>query len=759
MLKTRILCLVLALAMCFSLVACGNTPNGDDSSKGNKPVGTNDQQQENVPSDEWVEPVDDRRFILSQYEYGVDYIDVYENYGKDFTIDMVEEDPETGLAYATIDGERRELGMNFLSYAMVYNTKVPEGGKWKTEDDVYVSWYKYYMTRWNYLMAEVPLYSNEYYDVYNTQIKGVAEHPTNPFWSPINALIDWTSEKEDNSIIVGNSTELGGRFRSPAWGVASPAASDNDINTLISGLETVSLTSDGAYIINPTVVESVNEEDHDDGSHTYTIKIKNDLKFSDGSAITAKNYLVSLLMGCGPVAVEAGGTGTSGISLVGYEEYHAFDGTNADAEGVSRTFSGVRLIDDYTFSVTVTSDYYPYYYAITYAGFSPEDMKLWLGDDVDIKDDGEGCYLTDAFYTKNGDSYTHAQIIKDAVLNTNQDYPVSGPYMVESYDEAAKIATLVINPNFKGNYEGKKPSIEKVVYKRIISETQLQDFKSGGVDVLAGITGGNPTDEALKLVEDEPDKYVATHYARAGYGKLGFRGDFGPTRFPEVRQAIAYCMDRATFAKEFTGGYGGVVDGAYWPTAWGYNAALEDGMILNSYPTSADTAIALLEANGWCYNADGTRYTGDGVRYKKLSADQIDQNTELNYASKDGAYKVEKVGDYYYMPLVINWYGTTDNEFTDMLVTGFQNSDNIKAIGMVVQNTFGDLYPMLDEQTQGLYESGYNGVPTYSAFNLATSFSSTIYDYSWNWTIDPSLYNMGYSAYWIKDLADAIWLK
>ena len=59
-----------------------------------------------------------------------------------------------------------------LSMAMVYKTAVPENSQYEIEDDVYAAWWKYYMTCWNYLLPEIPLYSNEYYDVYNAQIKG-----------------------------------------------------------------------------------------------------------------------------------------------------------------------------------------------------------------------------------------------------------------------------------------------------------------------------------------------------------------------------------------------------------------------------------------------------------------------------------------------------------------------------------------------------------------------------------------------------------
>ena len=51
------------------------------------------------------------------------YKSVYEAIGANITIDMVEEDEATGLAYVTYEGVKYELGMDFLSMAMVYNCK------------------------------------------------------------------------------------------------------------------------------------------------------------------------------------------------------------------------------------------------------------------------------------------------------------------------------------------------------------------------------------------------------------------------------------------------------------------------------------------------------------------------------------------------------------------------------------------------------------------------------------------------------------
>ena len=636
---------------------------------------------------------------------------------------------------------------------MVYNTSVPEGGEWETEDDVYATWWKLYIQRWNYLMPEVPLYSNEYYDCYNAQIKGVVEFPTNPFWSPASALIDWTSEKEDNSIILGSATELSGKFRYATFGSSNPGSSDLDIQGLIVGLETVSTTKEGGYAWNDTVVKEHVETENEDGTKTYQITIYDDMKFSDGSPVTAKNYVVSTMVFSTPVAAAAAGMDhKAGMQLVGFEEFNTYDGTEGSG---SKVFSGVRLIDDYTFSVTVSADFLPYFYAITYGSYSAQSTALWLGE-FDVMDDGEGCYLSDGFYAKDGDTYVMADHIYNSAWNVDNSYPYSGPYTVAEWDDSDKSVVLAANPYFKGNYEGTQPSIEKVIYKRIVDETQLADFTSGGLDVMAGVTGGDATDEAVNMIDSSEGKYVYSHYSRAGYGKLGFRADYGPAQFVEVRQAIAYCMDRAAFAKDFTGGYGGVVDGPYYTGSWMYKAAVEQGMMLNAYATSADSAIAVLEAGGWIYNAEGGEYT-DGVRYKKIAGDMATEY-DIAYQSKDGAYKTTKVGDDYYMPLVLNWYGTTENEFTDLLMTGFQANENIKAAGFEIQYTHGEFSPMLDELYQMAVYGYYAGTPMYSCFNFATGFTSAAYDYSWNMTIDPSMYD-NYSSYYLKDAADIYWLQ
>ena len=544
-----------------------------------------------------------------------------------------------------------------------------------------------------------------------------------------------------NRAILGSTTELSGDFRYPGWGGSSAGASDQDIQKLTIGYGTMETNQGGAYVWNETAVKDHTETDNDDGTATYTVTINEGLTFSDGTPITAANYLAQVMAFSTPVAVAAGMPGTLGQSFVGYKEFNAY--TGEETEGASKVFSGIRLLDEYTFSVTVTVEYASYYFAYTYAAFDPAPLGLWLGDGVEIKDDGEGCYLSDAFYAK--DAAAHMSESRYDVST----YPFSGAYVITDWDQGTKQCTLTINPEFKGNFEGQTPSIETIVYVFVVSETQLEQLKTGAVDVLSGITGGDDTKAALAIVDDV--NFSEVHYQRAGYGKVEFECDFGPTMFPEVRQAITYLLNRTEFCQTFTGGYGVVVDGPYSPDfdMW---KAVQDDIELIDYTFSPDTAKKVLEEGGWIYNSKGEPYvegaTGvDAVRYKKLTAEEANakdifgndagNKTYASVANTDNVvYKTVEINGEYYMPLAINWFGTTPNNVTDLLNTNLANSSDVSAAGMVIRATTGDFTTLLGNIYRDA-SMGYGGTPIYGMFNLATGWNNAVYDYSYNWNPSP----------------------
>ena len=216
-----------------------------------------------------------------------------------------------------------------------------------------------------------------------------------------------------------------------------------------------------------------------------------------------------------------------------------------------------------------------------------------------------------------------------------------------------------------------------------------------------------------------------------------------------------YTINRPQFAQDFTGGYGTVVHGPYYPKADAY-LACENTIKLNKYAYSADSAIAVLEEDGWVYNVDGSAYDAakGGVRYKKLSGYELTK-ANLEFKTTDNAYKTVKVNGEYYLPLAINWYGTQPNEVTDQLLAAWQsNPVATTQIGMYITYTSTDFNTGLYGELYQMTEYGFDGTPKLNAINFATGFTSAVYDFSWSWTINPELIAAGYSNCFVRDEAD-----
>ncbi|MBR2329753.1 MAG: hypothetical protein IKA40_00750 [Clostridia bacterium] len=674
-----------------------------------------------------------------------DFSSVYAAIGDKITLDMVTE-KENGLAYAHYDGKEYELGMDFLSMAMVYNATPV--GDYQTATEVYNEWWRLFMQRWNYLVPEAPLYSNQYYDIYNAKIDKLQ---TNPYWSVSDAIVGAKVVSGENAVVLGSSTELSGSFRNAAFGKSSAGAADLAIETLTSGYSTVVTDTGGVFQWAGTdILAWHTQTDNADGTKTYTVKIADDLVFSNGEPITAENYLVSLLAGSSKVMKQAGGSDAAGLTIVGYENFLSYEG---DGEPIA--FSGVRLLDKNTFSVTVKKEYAQYYYALRYGAFTPVDTALYLGD-LHVKDDGQGAYLPKEFYhktEKNGITvYSQAEVIQRNMNETSASkFPYSGPYFVENYDASAKVATLKRNPYYKGDVRG-KASIERISYVKIVPETQLDQLKKGRVDVLSSVTGGEETKAALSIVDNV--KFKETHYDRAGYGKLAFRCDFGPTQFAHVRRAVMHTLDRNEFAQTFTGGYGSVVHAPYHVGSEAYKA-VKDRLKLNAYEYSVDKAKQSLIDGGWVYDHKGNAYQeGKGIRYKKLSGYELTFNN-LAFASTDNKYKTVKVNGEYYMPLVINWMGTQPNPVTDQLITAWQNNPSAgEKIGAYITYSSGDMTSALYGEYYQMPAYGFTKA-RYGAVNFATGFTGAAYDQSFSWTINPEMYHQ-YSSNFLMDEADFV---
>lgn len=483
----------------------------------------------------------------------------------------------------------------------------------------------------------------------------------------------------NDQVIIGEGSETSGDI-TPWW---VNGASDYDAYKLTTGMGTVEGTSDGQWIYNETVLDGQPEQvENEDGSQTWTFKIKEGLKFSDGTDITAANYVLGYMLWCSDEVITgceaANAVTNSGMYLAGFGDY---------SEGTTDTFSGIHLIDDYTYSVTVDPEWLPYYYGAALVGANPESFA-WLPEDVTLEETEDG--------VKFSDNYT-TEYIKDTI-DTYRYNPTqcSGPYKFVSYDESGYAYTLEKNENYPGNYEGQTANIQTVILKYVAQDTMLDQLKTGAVDILTEVADGDQIETGLDMVEEGGFDYIS--YPRAGYGMITFKCNKGPTQFVEVRQAVAYLLDRTAFAQTFTGGHGTVVNGPYGTQQWMVNEYAEEIEDLNSYTESLESAVEVLKAGGWVYNEDGSDYVdGSGeIRYKKLD---------------DGTY----------MPLIIEWFSSENNSVSDLLVTSLQKNPDLAEAGMQINQTVGTFTELLTYyyDTSDDLESD-----PYCMFNLATGFSN-----------------------------------
>ena len=405
-------------------------------------------------------------------------------------------------------------------------------------------------------------------------------------------------------LVVGSTTPLTGAFATDAW---SQNAADMDVRELIHGYELASWSSaQSTYIMNPTVVKNISSQSTG-GPATYTITLKNDLKWSDGSAVTAWDYAFSILLSSAPEIAELGGSNAA---------YSQNKGVEAYSSGKAKTITGVTVPDDHTLKITLTQEYQPYFFNMGLFYIKPYPIGE-IAPGCKVKSNNQGIYIDGSFT---------AETLKKNLLDPASGYAahpsvVSGPYVLTDYDANASKATFEINENFKGDVNGKKPSIKKIVFRYVPSDKVTEEVKNGGVDLMNRVTTKDSID-ALKKVNG----LKSVSYPRSGLAFINFCCEQAEVSTSVVRQAIACCFDREAFAKEIVGDYGEVPGGFYGKGQWMVqliNGELEapsnmtavkknqlKKLSLDSikdYSFDTKQAAALLDRYGWKLGEDGIR--------------------------------------------------------------------------------------------------------------------------------------------------------
>ena len=559
--------------------------------------------------------------------------------------------------------------------------------------------------------------------------------------APLPALAEETAAAEQaesafpEELIVGHPTITKGDFFTEMFGNDT---ADIDVRALIHGYNLVNWDQNqGVYVMDPSVVADYQVVLDELGNKTYRILLEDDLFYSDGTPITAWDYAFSILLMMSPEVEKIGGKIYRAEHLLGYDEYintriRIMNGEELDFSNTTQgdTFSlgGVEVHSDRELWITLDHDFLPYFFETGLLMTVPYPISV-IAPGCKVYDDGNGIYLGNA--EDKDASFTAPvftpELLKETILDPETGYNshpsvVSGPYVMadggKAWDPETGDGHFEINPYFKGawihntlpgpDYSGPvqyihvldeegnprydfggirdadhevwlvKPTIEKICFKVADNDTMIQQLADGELHLVNKVTYGPTIREGMQGDAAREAGIQFQNYPRIGLSFLTFTYDWPTVHDKEVRQAIAWCMDRDLLTNEYCGvGFGTRVDGYFGIEQWEYllvtgqltypvnfvdqvvqqaDSEDEEDLIkkyknryvktqeeydiavgawealarewdgaLTEYSVDLDKANALLDSAGWTLGKDGGAWQGgpDDVRCKKMADGSI----------------------------------------------------------------------------------------------------------------------------------------
>lgn len=242
------------------------------------------------------------------------------------------------------------------------------------------------------------------------------------------------------------------------------------------------------------MAESVDTKDQ----QNFTFKLKKDWKFTDGTPVTAKSYVDAWNYGALIDNKQIGSYFFSDIE--GYDDVHPVD---EKAKPKAKTMSGLKVVDDYTFTVKLKEKFSTWPQRLGYKAYSP---------------------LPQAFFDD------HAKWLKKPFGN--------GPYKVDSYKKGTGMK-LSVNKSYAGTEKPKNKGVELKVYTDL--NTAYNDVLAGNLDVLDDVPAG----QLSNVKTDFPDRYINQPAGIIQTMAFPFYDKgWGAKKAVKVRQGISMAINR-----------------------------------------------------------------------------------------------------------------------------------------------------------------------------------------------------------------------
>lgn len=351
-----------------------------------------------------------------------------------------------------------------------------------------------------------------------------------PAASNTEAGITIFNTEPENPLVPGNTTEVGG---------------SRVLDPLFTGL--VEYRAEDAQPQN-AMAESIDTTD----SKVFTVKIKQGWLFHDGTPVTAKSFVDAWnWTAYGPNATQ----GASFFSQIeGFDAVHpkdpdGADGPQAPPAPTAETLSGLEVVDDHTFTITLSEAFAVFPVTIGYEVFSP---------------------LPESFF-------------KDR--KAFEEHPIgNGPFKYVSREVGANIK-LTRNDDYKGTDKPKFKDLTLKVYQS--RESAYADLVSNNLDFLEELP---PNALAGRQYETDLGERVVQRETLNNQ-TIAFPFYLKPYDNVDLRRAISMSINREEITKVIFEGTRKPADGWVHPLMKGYQPG-QCGEYCTFNPDKAKAALA-----------------------------------------------------------------------------------------------------------------------------------------------------------------------